>query len=152
MARNPPGCVYATLYFGIWELKIVPFFQANLPFYRRYIDEVFGIWEHHPDPIIDQQTWMAFQASMDLYGKLNWEFSKCIKHTHFLDLDLDLQLTPAGIKTKLFEKKMNLYLYLPLHSTHPPSVLRGLIIGMIKCIFQLTTIFSNKETSVITFF
>jgi hypothetical protein len=40
---TPPGCVYATLYFGIWELEIVPFFQANLPFYRRYIDDVFGI-------------------------------------------------------------------------------------------------------------
>jgi hypothetical protein len=147
---TPPGCVYATLYFGIWELEIVPFFQANLPFYRRYIDDVFGIWKHHPDPIIDQQTWMAFQASMDSYGKLEWEFSTRTKRTHFLDLDL--QLTPAGITTKLFEKEMNLYLYLPPHSAHPPGVLRGLIIGMIKRIFRLTTAFSDKESSVITFF
>jgi hypothetical protein len=147
---TPPGCVYATLYFGIWELEIVPFFQDNLPYYRRYIDDVFGIWKHHPDPVIDQQTWMAFQASMDSYGKLEWEFSERTQRTHFLDLDL--QLTPAGITTTLYEKEMNLYLYLPPHSAHPPGVLRGLIIGMIKRIFRLTTAFSDKETSVFTFF
>jgi hypothetical protein len=94
---------------------------------------------------------MAFQASMDSYGKLKWEFSERTKRTHFLDLDL--QLTPAGITAKLFEKEMNLYLYLPPHSAHPPpGVLRGLIIGMIKRTFRLTTAFSDKETSVITFF
>jgi hypothetical protein len=107
--QEPPGCVYATLYFGIWELKIVPFFQANLPFYRRYINDVFGIWKHHPDPIIDQQTWMAFQASMDSYGKLEWEFSECTKCMHFLNLDL--QLAPAGITMNLFEKKIPCGIY-----------------------------------------
>jgi hypothetical protein len=147
---TPPGCVYATLYFGIWELEIVPYYSANLPFYRRYIDDVFGIWLHDPDPIVDQQKWMAFQSSMNSYGKLEWEFSERTNRTHFLDLDL--QFTPAGIKTKLFEKTMNLYLYLPPHSAHPPGVLRGLIIGMIKRIFKLTTDFSDKEASVLTFF
>jgi hypothetical protein len=87
---------------------------------------------------------------MDSYGKLEWEFSQRTNRTHFLDLDL--QFTPSGIQTKLFEKGMNLYLYLPPHLAHPPSVLRGLIIGMIKRIFHLTTLFSDKETSVITFF
>ena len=125
---TPPGCVYATLYFGIWELEIVPFFEANLPYYRCYIDDVFRIWKHHPDPAINTMKWMAFQASMDSYGKLEWEFSHHTKRTHFLNLDL--KFTPTGITTKLFEKKMNLYLYLPPHTAHPPGVLRGLIIGI----------------------
>ena len=40
---TPPGCIYTALYYGIWELEIVPFFEAHIPFYCCYIDDVFGI-------------------------------------------------------------------------------------------------------------
>jgi hypothetical protein len=58
---------------------------------------------------------------MDSYGKLSNGF-----------LDLSLKLTPTGITTSIFEKAMNLYLYLPPNSAQPPGVLRGLMIGMKK--------------------
>jgi hypothetical protein len=148
---TPPGCVYhAILYFGIWELEIVLRFQSNLPFYCRYIDDCFGLWLCNNDPVIDHQKWTAFQASMDSYGKLEWIFSECSELKNFLDLTLHLIAT--GIHTTLFEKEMNLYLYLPPHSAHPPRILRGLIVGMIKRIFCLTTTFSDKETAVHTLF
>jgi hypothetical protein len=36
-AMGTPRCAYATLYYGIWELKIISLLQASLPFYCRYI-------------------------------------------------------------------------------------------------------------------
>ena len=29
---TPPGCVYATLYFGIWELELLPLFEECMPY------------------------------------------------------------------------------------------------------------------------
>ena len=87
---------------------------------------------------------------MDSYGKLEWVFSERSEQTHFLDLNL--RLTPEGIRTTLYEKEMNIYLYLPPHSAHPPGILRGLIVGMTRRIFRLTSTFSDQETAVKTFF
>jgi hypothetical protein len=134
----------------IWEIEILPLFEASLPYYRRYIDDCFGIWICHDDPIINAANWMAFQASMDAYGKLEWSFTSRTSRTNFLDLDI--RITPGGIRTVLYEKEMNLYLYLPPHSAHPPGVLRGLIIGMVKRIYRLTSSLHDKKTAIHTFF
>jgi hypothetical protein len=99
---TPPVCAYATLYFGIWEIKILPLFADSLPYYHHYIDDCFGIWSRHNDPAIDAANWMGFQASMGAYGKLEWEFTDRSKVMHFLDLDL--QITLQGIHTVIFKK------------------------------------------------
>ena len=41
------------------------------------------------------------------------------------------------IVTLLYEKAMNLYLYIPSHSAHPPGVLNGLVSGNILQIHSL---------------
>jgi hypothetical protein len=43
---------------------------------------------------------------------------------------------------------MNLYLYLPPRSTHLPGVLTGLIIGMTKQIYALTTKLDDRAQSI----
>jgi hypothetical protein len=40
-----------------------------------------------------------------------------------------LQISNLKICTKTFQKDMNLYLYIPARSAHPPSCLKGLIMG-----------------------
>jgi hypothetical protein len=142
--------MYATLYFGIWEMEVLPLFSAHIPFYCRYIDDCFGLWTCDEDPDTDLLHWNAFQAALNAYGKLEWEFTPRATKEHFLDLDLEL--TPTGIHTRLYEKKLNLYLYLPPHSAHPPGVLRGLIVGMVKRIFRLTTSDCDKTTAVHSLF
>ena len=74
---------------------------------------------------------------MNSFGSLEWEFSELRKTIDFMDVRLTI--TPTGIKSTLYEKPMNLYIYLPPRSAHPPGVLPGLIIGMAKQIYALTT-------------
>ena len=147
---TPPAPNYATLYFGIHELDIAPRFQSSIAAYHRYIDDCLTVWIHHPDPAVDQQNLTAFQEAMNSYGKLAWEFTPLEKTVHFLDLTLTI--TERGIQTRLFEKEMNLYLYIPPHSAHSPGVLRGLVIGMTLRIVRLTTALQDKKNSLRSFF
>jgi hypothetical protein len=55
-------------------------------------------------------------------------------------LDMTITLLPSGrIKTRLYEKPLNLHLYLSPHSAHPPGLVSGLIHGMLYRILLLTT-------------
>ena len=147
---TPPAPDYATLYFGIHELEIGPTFAHSLIAYFRYIDDCIGLWKHHPDPNVDLQNWNDFKFAMNTYGKLTWVFTPLSKRVDFMDLTLSI--TDTGIHSKIFEKKLNLYLYIPPHSAHSPGVLRGLIIGMISRIFRLTTDWRDKKIAIRAFF
>jgi hypothetical protein len=147
---TPPAPNYATLYFGIHELDIAPHFNTVLAAYFRYIDDCLALWIHHPDPIVDQHNLLAFKEAMNSYGKLTWEFTPLAKTVNFLDLTISIAET--GIQTRLFEKELNLYLYIPPHSAHSPGVLRGLVIGMTLRILRLTTALQDKRTALRSFY
>jgi hypothetical protein len=80
-----------------------------------------------------------FQLAFASYGKLLWMFSTLSKRIDFLDIMLKIDVT-GSIDTTLFEKGLNLYLYLPPHSAHPPGGLKGLIFGWF---FRLQCLVSN---------
>jgi hypothetical protein len=130
--------MYATLYFAIHELNLLTQFKIYLAFYRRYIDDCLGIWLHDPNPEIDAINWTSFKDTMQTYGSLEWELTERQRSTDFLGLTIEMK-SNGTFRTKLFEKNLNLYLYIPPHSAHPPGVLRGLTTGMLKHIYRLTT-------------
>jgi hypothetical protein len=123
---TPIACAYATISFGHYEnINILTEFSPNLLYYRRYIDDIFGIWI---PPVKDQNaTWQAFKNKLNNWGHLEWVIEDPSKHTVFLDLDISTCNSKLIIKT--FQKETNLYLYLPPQSAHPPSCLKGLISG-----------------------
>jgi hypothetical protein len=131
----PPAPAYATLYYFLHERTIIPT-HSCLFFYGRYIDDGFGIWIPHPDPCLDDILWTQYLQDTT-FGKLRWEATPRTKSIDFLDLTITIQNT--RIVTTLFEKALNLYLYLPPHSCHSPSMTRGIIKGMIIRIFRLTS-------------
>ena len=92
---TPPAPAYATLYFGIHELEVLPFFSPSLCSYSRYIDDVIGLWSHDEDFAHDRQNFLAFQASMNSFGSLTWEFTPLSKTIHFMDLTI--KVTDVGI-------------------------------------------------------
>ena len=46
------------------------------------------------------------------------------------------------IETTIFEKKMNLHLYIPPHSAHPPGLLPGIVY---RTLFRIFTLCSSKD-------
>ena len=132
---SPPGTGCANLDFGTSELDLTTHFQERLPFWKCCVDDGIGIWKHHPDPDIDLQQWDHFAQLINNYGLLKWEISTRTKRVNYMDLTITLHATT--IHTTLYEKTMNLYLYLPPHTAHPPGVIKGMIYGMFYRFFRL---------------
>jgi hypothetical protein len=135
---TPPAPPYATLYFYIYEREIIPNFPEIVA-YGRLIDDGLGLWQPlaHHTPDEDNRRFELFQSAIQKFGKLRWEFSERTRSTEFLELELNIE-RDGSLSTRLYEKALNLYLYLPPHSAHPPGVLKGLIHGRIFQIFDLT--------------
>ena len=134
---TPPAPPYATLYFALHEMEVIKNFPS-LVFYRRLIDDGFGAWMGEADG-----NFADFQTAINNYGKLTWEFSQLTDQVNYLDLTIKVKpsvaLNNCTLSFQLYEKALNLYLYLPPNSAHPPGILKGLIYGMVLRIRRLTS-------------
>ena len=130
---SPPAPPYATLYYAVNEQYLLHRYKKYLLFYRRFIDDVFGIWNFDGDE--SMAMWLAFQTDLS-FGTLHWTVNTP-SHTCIF-LDLSLRLEHGKIYTTLYEKELNLHLYLPPDSCHPPGVLKGLIFGAFHHVLSLT--------------
>jgi len=125
----PVACAYATVTFGHYEnTTILMEFAPQLLYYRCYIDDIIGIWL--PPDHNQTSVWNRFQDTLNNWGSLQWKCEAPSKKTVFLDLELELY--NSSIRTRTFQKEMNLYLYIPPLSAHPPSCLKGLITGELR--------------------
>ena len=133
MSPAPP---ISNLYVAIHEEEeVLEYLACNwLLFLKRFIDDGIGIWLHHPDPAEDERRWKEFQ-NVVARGGLAWDFSKRSNQIDFMDVTISL--VDNRVEFKLFEKPLALHLYLPPHSSHPPGVIKGLVMGEVLRIFQL---------------
>ena len=136
---TPPACNYANLFFACHEYKTVPKYKSNLLTYKRYIDDIFGIWIPTGTTTEDDCRWAQFQSSITGFHGLEWIFSNRVTSVNYLDLTISIR--DNKIHTTLFEKELNLYLFIPPHSAHPPGVLTGLVLG--NC-HRIHTLCSDK--------
>ncbi|GFH46966.1 hypothetical protein CTEN210_04855 [Chaetoceros tenuissimus] len=141
---------WATLYYCIFELDIIPLFP-ELGFYKRYIDDSLGLWTPLQDN--DLQRREEFKRVVSTFGAndqffkdnpslkpLQWEVEDFSSSAVFLDLNIHLDVN--GIcHTSIYEKSLNLYLYIPPHSCHAPGVTKSVIFGMVH---RAVTLFSDK--------
>lgn len=125
----PPAPSYATVSFGTHEEAFLDEFPEQLSFYRRYIDDVFGIWTSHDDPDTDLILWNQFCSRLNGWHNLEWIVSDRSAKVDFLDLTISLNATL--LSCSLFEKSQNLHLYLPPRSAHPPGVIYGVVSGIV---------------------
>jgi hypothetical protein len=131
---TPPAPLYATIYYALHENTFLDTFAANLLFYRRFIDDGFGIWIV-TDPKTDADTFQQFCNVMNNYHSLQWQHSECSLQVNSMDLTISIH--DGRIQTTLYSKALNLYLYIPPHSAHPPGVLNGLVFGVVHWSFTL---------------
>ena len=133
---TPPAPMYATIYYNERELELLRDFP-ELVLMKRYIDDLFGIWQPLYDN--DLERWNLFQTRLT-FGKLHWVTSPRSLHVDFLDLAI--RLTDGTLTTSLFKKALNLYLYIPPASCHPPGMLQGLISGFV---FRIRHLCNNDD-------
>ena len=131
----PPAPTYANASFATHEDAFLPAYSNHLAYYKRYIDDVFGIWIPDSDSQIDATQWLAFQHDLNNWHGLRWVTNPPSNQVVFLDVIL--QLEDSQISSRIYEKPMNLHLHLPARSAHPPGVLHGLIAGHICRSFSL---------------
>jgi hypothetical protein len=123
---TPVACSYATTSYGNHENQnILPKFATNLFYYKRYIDDILGIWLPDSD---NESSWLDFKSSLNSFGSLKWVVTELSTSVNFLDLNISIN-SHNKIEIHTFQKEMNLHLYIPPSSAHPPSCLKGLITG-----------------------
>ena len=140
---QPPSPSYARIFFGIYERKIIPELKrlGILTHYSRYLDDVFGCWKQRNNQRLDTAQWETFKDTMNKYYGLTWDFKERTDQINFLDIKVSINKR-GKISTNLHEKELNPYLYITPGSSHPPGVLKGLILG--NC-YRIFTLVSNKR-------
>jgi hypothetical protein len=139
--------MYATIYFAIHEIEtLTPNFGQNLFFIKRYIDDLIGIWIAR-DPSI---TLEGFSASLNSFRLLRWDIDEPSSSIDYLDLTITIK--DRRIITRTYQKEMNLYQYLPPHSSHPPSTLRGMIYSLMRTYYKQNTHKQDYISTVILMF
>ena len=135
---QPPSPGYATLFYGIHEERINSTFgRAVLPVYKRYIDDVVGIWIPSPNKRVNDRNWTAFRNLLDDFHGLEWDLFDPKPSVDYMDLKIQIQ--NGRITTDLYEKDLNLYLYIPPLSAHPPGTITGLVLGNCHRIYTLVS-------------
>ena len=101
---TPPAPQYATIYSGIHEEKFLPHNSRRVIYYRRFVNDVIGIWCLNKNPQLDAVEWNEFKQKMNSFPGLTWEFSEQSKMVTFMDMTISINNSNM-IDTTLFEKK-----------------------------------------------
>lgn len=124
------ACSYTTLYYGWFEIMVLLCeFKITLIELKRLIDDLFGLWKG------SKRDFNRFKKTVNIFGILKWEFTDLTKKLDYLDLNLTIK--NGKITTKKFEKKHNLYLYIPFTSWHSANCKKSLIYSLCFRYFHL---------------
>jgi hypothetical protein len=130
----PAAPMYATLYFAIHEIKMIPTFHKQLPLYEQYIDDALGLWiPDHTSPL----TFSMLKEHFNTFGTLKWSFTLLSTSVTFLDISLSIKQNKVVMEP--YEKLLNLHLYILPRLAHPPGGLFSLLCGQIQRIREITT-------------
>jgi hypothetical protein len=137
---TPAAVAIANLYLAFYEQSsVLPLFRSNLVLFNRFIDDLFIVWRATPG--VPNSSFDDFRRALSQAPGIEWTVETQLGTTADF-LDLTISLNGCLVTSKTFQKSLNLYLYTPAHSAHPPGVFKGLIKGlMIKYARQN----SNRE-------
>jgi hypothetical protein len=147
---TPPAPMWANLYMSINEDTFLQPFDINLTFYKKFIDDVLGLWTI-TNTATNAATWAAFglHLNSELF-ELEWIIQPLSTQVDFMDMTISIE--EDKIVTTLFEKPSNFHLYTPPNSFHPPGLLRGIVYRMMNSIHTLCSAHDDRKFRAITFF
>jgi hypothetical protein len=118
----------------------------SISLFKRYIDDVFGIIHIPIDKFIKFHIPRLQAAALPL----TFTYSTNDSYVDFLDLTVFINNN--SIFTKVYQKPLNLYSYLPPSTMHPPATISGFIKGEITRYHRLTSLDSDKDMITNLFF
>jgi len=149
------ACAFATIYYSYHEeIRILPAFALRKPaspmplpmpyeeleqpleepallLHARLIDDAIQLWDTAKLPPHILSNFTSHMETEMKFGILEWDVEPPAKSANFLDLTIQLEVN-GSITTKTYVKDMNLHLYIPPASAHPPGVLKSLIFGNLQ--------------------
>jgi hypothetical protein len=129
--------IFAKICFLLTERRIRTKFAHRLPFFKRFIDDILGIWlpGHSVTSHEEDEEWLDFKREINTFGRLRWTVSKLTSKSVFLDLVITLGFK-GQFSFRTYQKELNLHLYIPAASAHPPGTLKGTIFGNLQRYWQ----------------
>jgi hypothetical protein len=97
--------------------------RDNIILYRRYVDDIFGIWTGTPD---DLHTF--FNAANTMIPGIRFTLDASTHSIEFLDLKIFFNPN-MNLQTKTHQKTLNTYTYITNASYHPTALKKGFIKG-----------------------
>lgn len=139
---TPLGPQYANLFMlSLEEETVSKWMTEGLALYKRFIDDIFAIFIGTEAKALE---FIQELNSLDPDIKLTHSLSQ--ESVNFLDITIlaDKRLTKEGrLSTKVYQKELNEYLYVPFHSYHTDKQKSGFIKG--ECIRYIRNSSSKKD-------
>lgn len=120
---------------GLKRTHILPKYHQHLLLYKRQIDDIIGIWTPSPNSDL---TYNDFKNDLNSVSNLNWESSVLQQSINFLDLTVSITSSNL-ISLKTYQRKENLFLYIPPQSAHPPGMIKSLVYNLLRTYFIQNT-------------
>ena len=109
------GRNFACTYMRQWD-EMLEQCEKQPMFYKRFIDDGFGIWTHRVEELVKFQAW-----ANGIHPNI---------HTEIEFLDTLVKILDGNFVTGLFTKKTDKHLYVQVKSRHPASVKRAIPYGL----------------------
>ena len=100
--------------------------KKEILFCSQQIDDIFIVWKSSRT-----NYFMEIVLDLNQQCKVTWNTERLSMQTNFLNLTISID-EDGFTSTKPFQKKMNLFLYIPAHSARPPGVTKSLVFGLLK--------------------
>ena len=114
---------FANLFMSVWERNGLASFPLRPVVWKRFQDDIFGIWRHDEDSLTRFHTHVN-QQHPKIQATLSFG-----KSVNFLDLTIYLEDNRLGFK--LFCKPTDSHMLLPTNSHHPNHTFKGIVYGQI---------------------
>ena len=110
-----PFGIFKCTFLGDWEKKLLQKSEYLPAQYWRYIDDIWGIWEHGFDKLHEFHN-----LANSLHSRIKIELRFSSAQIEFLDVNVSIN--NGHNKTDLFSKDTDKHMYLHVTSSHPNSV------------------------------
>ena len=127
--------MWTTLYYTYHKIHILlPKHGTHLLYNKRFIGDIFCIWTGNLTT-----DWTAFKDDVNNFGILKWDITSVTPSSSVNFLDMTLTICDTKIITKTYQKEMNLHLYIPPSSEHPPRCPKGTVYSLVQRYFRQNT-------------